>query len=64
MRGIFGRRLWENLGGAAVARRVGRFDLALITHRLALCQLPEAIELLDGEAGKVLLDPALESAAT
>ena len=34
-----------------------------MTHRLALSQLPEAIELLDGEACKVLLDPALEAAA-
>jgi threonine 3-dehydrogenase len=41
----------------------GRLDLrTLVTHRLALSQLPEAIELLDGEACKVLLDPSLEEA--
>ena len=64
LRGIFGRRLWDTWEQMLLLVTSGRLDLGtLVTHRLALSQLPEAIELLDGEACKVLLDPALEAAA-
>jgi threonine 3-dehydrogenase len=37
----------------------GTVDLgALVTHRLPLSQLPEALALMRGEAGKVLLVPS------
>ena len=63
LRGIFGRRLWDTWEQMLLLVESGRLDLGtLVTHRLALSQLPEAIELLDGEACKVLLDPALEAA--
>jgi threonine 3-dehydrogenase len=38
----------------------GRLDLDwLITHRMPLSQVDEAVDLLTGEAGKVLLVPGL-----
>lgn len=38
----------------------GKVDLeGLITHRLPISDLPKAIELIKGEAVKVLLDPLL-----
>jgi threonine 3-dehydrogenase len=38
----------------------GKVDLAgLVTHQLPLSGLPEALELMKGEAGKVLLDPSV-----
>jgi len=41
----------------------GRLDLDwLITHRMPLGQIDEAINLLTGDAGKVLLVPAQHSA--
>jgi threonine 3-dehydrogenase len=63
LRGVFGRRLWDTWEQMLLFVTSGRLDLGtLVTHRLALSQLPEAIELLDGEACKVMLDPSLEGA--
>jgi len=39
----------------------GRLDLSwLITHRLPLSRVDEAIELLAGEANKILLVPSMK----
>jgi threonine 3-dehydrogenase len=39
----------------------GRLDLSwLITHRLPLSRVDEAIELLSGEANKILLVPSMK----
>jgi len=58
VRGIFGRRLWNTWEQLLLLLDSGRLDLDwLITHRFALEQAEEAVELLTGEAGKVLLLP-------
>ena len=60
LRGIFGRRIWDTWEEMALLVSSGRLDLDwLVTHRLPLESLPEAVELLSGEAGKVLLQPSL-----
>lgn len=57
-RGVFGRRLWDTWEALVPLVSSGRLDLSwLITHRLALAQLDEAVALLAGEASKVLLVP-------
>lgn len=59
--GSFGRRLWStwNLTVSLVEER--RLDLgAFITHRIALSQFDHALDLLAGDACKVLLMPDLE----
>ncbi|CAL9337355.1 L-threonine 3-dehydrogenase [Streptomyces sp. enrichment culture] len=59
-RGIFGRRLWETWEQTLLLLNSGRLDLDwLITHRLRLGQVDEAIDLLTGDARKVLLVPGL-----
>jgi threonine 3-dehydrogenase len=58
LRGIFGRRLWETWEQTMLLLDSGRLDLDwLITHRMLLDQVDEAVELLTGDAGKVLLMP-------
>ena len=58
LRGIFGRRLWETWEQTLLLLDSGRLDLDwLITHRLPLDRVDEAIGLLTGDAGKVLLIP-------
>jgi threonine 3-dehydrogenase len=60
LRGIFGRRLWETWEQTLLLLNSGRLDLDwLITHRLQLSQVDEAMELLTGDACKVLLVPGL-----
>ncbi|CAM5692776.1 L-threonine 3-dehydrogenase OS=Streptomyces tendae OX=1932 GN=tdh PE=3 SV=1 [Streptomyces tendae] len=60
LRGIFGRRLWETWEQTLLLLNSGRLDLDwLITHRLQLSQVDEAIDLLTGDACKVLLVPGL-----
>ncbi|HWC20799.1 MAG TPA: alcohol dehydrogenase catalytic domain-containing protein [Flexivirga sp.] len=60
LRGIFGRRLWETWEQTMLLLGSGRLDLDwLITHRLPLSQVDEAIGLLTGDACKVLLVPGL-----
>jgi threonine 3-dehydrogenase len=58
LRGIFGRRLWETWEQTMLLLDSGRLDLDwLITHRMPLDRIDEAVGLLTGDAGKVLLIP-------
>jgi threonine 3-dehydrogenase len=58
LRGIFGRRLWETWEQTMLLLDSGRLDLEwLITHRMPLGRVDEAVDLLTGDAGKVLLVP-------
>ncbi|TFD62562.1 L-threonine 3-dehydrogenase [Cryobacterium suzukii] len=60
LRGIFGRRLWDSWEQLLLLVESGRLELdSLVTHRLPLEQAEEAVHLLTGEAGKVLLVPSL-----
>ena len=60
LRGIFGRRLWDTWEQTLFLMNSGRLDLDwLITHRLKLSQVDEAIDLLTGDACKVLLMPGM-----
>jgi threonine 3-dehydrogenase len=60
LRGIFGRRLWDTWEQTLLLVDSGRLELDwLITHRMRLDQVDEAVELLTGEACKVLLVPGL-----
>ncbi|MFC7363265.1 zinc-dependent alcohol dehydrogenase [Nocardioides astragali] len=64
LRGSWGRSIWETWHRLSALIVAGRVDLeGLITHRLPLSALPEALELMKGEAGKVLLDPGLVDTA-
>ncbi|WP_448620642.1 alcohol dehydrogenase catalytic domain-containing protein [Geodermatophilus sp. URMC 65] len=61
LRGIFGRRLWDTWEQLLVLLQSGRIDLDwLITHRLPLDEAEAAVELLTGDAGKVLLVPGAD----
>ena len=63
LRGIFGRRLWDTWEQLLLLVGSGRLDLSsLVTHRLPLESAHEAIDLLTGDAGKVLLIPAMRAA--
>ena len=58
LRGIFGRRLWDTWEQLLLLLQSGRIDLDwLIPHRLSLDEAEAAVELLTGDAGKVLLVP-------
>lgn len=60
LRGIFGRRLWDTWEQLLLLVSSGRLNLSdLVTHRLPLEAADEAIQLLTGDAGKVLLVPSL-----
>jgi len=60
LRGSWGRSIWDTWHRLAALVVAGKVDLdGLITHRLPLSGLPEALQLMKGEAGKVLLDPSL-----
>ncbi|MEQ6900446.1 alcohol dehydrogenase catalytic domain-containing protein [Nocardioides sp. YIM 152588] len=63
VKGSWGRsiwRTWEELSALVVA---GHVDLdRLVTHRLPLSGLPQALDLMRGDAGKVLLLPSLPDA--
>src|SRR5204863_9998105 len=51
LRGIFGRRLWETWEQTMLLLDSGRLDLEwLITHRMPLSQVDEAVDLLTGQA--------------
>ncbi|MEW1835967.1 alcohol dehydrogenase catalytic domain-containing protein [Microbacterium sp. NPDC079995] len=61
LRGIYGRKLWQSWDALLLLIESGRVDLDwLVTHRLPLRSADEAIHLLTGDAGKVLLLPELE----
>lgn len=56
LRGVFGRRLWDTWEEILLLVSSGRLDLSwLVTHRLPLADAEQAVELLTGDAGKVLL---------
>ncbi|MET0187754.1 MAG: alcohol dehydrogenase catalytic domain-containing protein [Pseudonocardia sediminis] len=58
LRGVFGRRLWDSWEQLLLLVGSGRLELDwLVTHRLPLDRAQDAIELLTGDAGKVLLVP-------
>jgi threonine 3-dehydrogenase len=58
LRGIFGRRLWDTWEQLVILVESGKLDLSwLVTHRLPLRAVDEAMNLLTGDAGKVLLVP-------
>jgi len=58
LRGVFGRRLWSTWEDLSQMLESGRLDLSrLITHRLELSDFDKAIELLTGDANKVVLFP-------
>src|SRR4029453_3779103 len=58
LRGIFGRRLWNTWEQTMLLLDSGRLNLDwLITHRMPLGRVDEAVDLLTGDAGKVLLIP-------
>lgn len=60
VRGIFGRRLWDTWEQLLLLVGSGRLELdRLVTHRLPLSAADEALDLLTGDAGKVLLVPGL-----
>jgi threonine 3-dehydrogenase len=64
LRGSWGRSIWDTWHRLAALVVAGKVDLeGLITHRLPLSRLPHALDLIRGDAGKVLLDPALVDAA-
>jgi threonine 3-dehydrogenase len=64
LRGSWGRSIWETWDRLVALVAAGKVDLdALITHRLPISQLPRALELMRGDAGKVLLDPSLDDGA-
>src|SRR4029079_19374599 len=61
LRGIFGRRLWETWEQTMLLLDSGRLDLEwLITHRMPLSQVDDAVDLLTGEACKLLLVPGMD----
>lgn len=60
LRGSWGRSIWETWHRLTALVVAGKVDLrGLITHELPLSGLPDALDLMKGEAGKVLLDPQL-----
>lgn len=60
LRGIYGRRLWQTWEQLVDLLASGRLELDwLVTHRFGLHDVTEAVELLTGDAGKVLLVPAM-----
>ncbi|AFR49197.1 zinc-dependent alcohol dehydrogenase [Gordonia sp. KTR9] len=60
LRGIFGRRLWETWEQSLLLLDSGRLDLDwLVTHRKKLSDVDKAIDLLTGDACKVLLVPGM-----
>jgi threonine 3-dehydrogenase len=60
LRGSWGRSIWETWERLAALVIAGKVNLdGLITHRLPISQLPLALDLMRGDAGKVLLDPSL-----
>lgn len=55
---MFGRRLWDTWKQLLLLVGSGRLELDwLVTHRLPLPDVDHAVDLLTGDAGKVLLLP-------
>lgn len=61
LRGIFGRRLWSSWERLLLMLDADTLDLStMVTHRLPLAEIEEAMALLSGRANKVLLPPSLD----
>lgn len=59
--GVFGRRIWDTWEELAAVLASGRVDLEwMVSHRLPLGELEPVMELLAGEANKIVLLPGLE----
>lgn len=60
LQGIFGRKIWKSWELLADLQQEGIIDLnSFITHRVRLEDFAEAMDLLHGEACKVLFQPKL-----
>ncbi|MCL8026868.1 zinc-dependent alcohol dehydrogenase [Nocardioides bruguierae] len=60
VRGSWGRAIWSTWEQLSALVGAGHVDLdGLVTHRLPLSDLPAALALMRGDAGKVLLLPSL-----
>jgi threonine 3-dehydrogenase len=58
LRGVFGRRLWDTWETLGELVGSGRFELdSLISHQLGIDEFARAIDLLGGDAGKIILVP-------
>jgi threonine 3-dehydrogenase len=58
LRGVFGRRLWDTWEELGAVLASGKVDISwLITHRLPLGDLQPVMDLLCGDANKVLILP-------
>lgn len=59
LKGIFGRRIWETWDLVLDLVTSGQVDPSwLVTHRLALPEVNDAMGLLRSEAGKIIVRPA------
>jgi threonine 3-dehydrogenase len=59
LRGVFGRRLWDTWEALLALVASGRLDPChIVTHRLGLDEFDRTIELMSGDAGKILLYPS------
>jgi threonine 3-dehydrogenase len=59
--GVFGRRIWDTWEELAAVLASGRVDLDwMVSHRLPLGELEPVMELLAGEANKIVLLPGLD----
>jgi len=63
LRGVFGRRIWDTWQDLSQLLATGRVDLSwMISHRLSLGELEPIIELLRGDANKIVLLPQVAPA--
>jgi threonine 3-dehydrogenase len=59
LKGVYGRRIWDTWEALLAFVEAGRIDLShIVTHRLPLTEFDHSIELLGGDAGKILLYPS------
>jgi threonine 3-dehydrogenase len=58
LKGVFGRRIWDTWEALLSVVESGQLDLCrIVTHRLSLAEFNSSIQLMGGEAGKILLYP-------
>lgn len=58
IRGVFGRRMWDTWEDLAQLLASGRIDIGwIISHRFPLGDLAPVIELLSGDANKIVIHP-------
>jgi threonine 3-dehydrogenase len=63
LRGIFGRRLWSTWEDLVQVLASGAVDISwIVSHRLPLTDLGDIVDLLNGEANKVLVLPNADPA--